>query len=56
MRVGVRKELQTEGERPFAGSSRSREPLLTKPAGSGRFESAPAVWTIANGKPALLNR
>ncbi len=30
--------------------------LLTKAAGDGHFASAPAVWTIASGKPALLNR
>jgi hypothetical protein len=30
--------------------------LLTKAAASGNFASRPAVWTIANGKPALLNQ
>ena len=30
--------------------------LLTKRPGSGNFASLPAVWTIANGKPSLLNR
>ncbi len=30
--------------------------LLTKAAGSGNFASRPAVWTIARGKPALLNQ
>jgi branched-chain amino acid transport system substrate-binding protein len=30
--------------------------LLTKQAGSGNFASIPAVWTIASGKPSLLNR
>jgi ABC-type branched-subunit amino acid transport system substrate-binding protein len=29
--------------------------LLTKQPGSGNFASLPAVWTIARGKPALLN-
>jgi len=27
---------------------------VTKRPGSGNFESAPTVWTIANGKPTLL--
>ena len=27
---------------------------VTKRLGSGNFESAPTVWTIANGKPTLL--
>jgi hypothetical protein len=27
---------------------------VTKARGSGNFESAPTVWTIRNGKPALL--
>ena len=26
---------------------------ITKQAGSGNFRSAPAVWVIRNGKPAL---
>ena len=30
--------------------------LLTKAAGSGNFASRPALWTIAGGKPALLNQ
>jgi hypothetical protein len=30
--------------------------LLTKAAASGNFASRPAVWTIASGKPALLNQ
>jgi len=30
--------------------------VLTKQPGSGNFASIPAVWTIAQGKPALLNR
>ena len=30
--------------------------LLTKAAASGNFASRPAVWTIARGKPALLNQ
>jgi ABC-type branched-subunit amino acid transport system substrate-binding protein len=30
--------------------------LLTKAATSGNFASRPAVWTIASGKPALLNQ
>jgi hypothetical protein len=30
--------------------------VLTKTVGSGHFASVPAVWTIASGKPALLNR
>jgi ABC-type branched-subunit amino acid transport system substrate-binding protein len=30
--------------------------LLTKAAGSGNFASRPAVWTIARGRPALLNQ
>ena len=30
--------------------------LLTKAETSGNFASRPAVWTIASGKPALLNR
>jgi ABC-type branched-subunit amino acid transport system substrate-binding protein len=30
--------------------------LLTKAAGDGHFASVPAVWTIASGKPTLLNR
>jgi len=29
---------------------------LTKAAGSGNFASRPAVWTIASGKPTLLNQ
>jgi ABC-type branched-subunit amino acid transport system substrate-binding protein len=29
---------------------------LTKSAGSGHFESTPAVWTIRNGKPALVTQ
>jgi len=29
---------------------------LTKAMGDGHFASVPAVWTIANGKPALLNQ
>ena len=29
---------------------------LTKADGTGHFASAPAVWTIANGKPMLFNR
>lgn len=28
---------------------------ITRAPGSGNFESAPAVWTIRNGKPALYN-
>ena len=27
---------------------------ITKEAGSGNFRSAPAVWVIKNGKPALV--
>ena len=27
---------------------------LTKQPGSGNFASTPAVWVIANGKPALV--
>jgi hypothetical protein len=27
---------------------------ITKKAGTGNFRSAPAVWVIKNGKPALL--
>ena len=30
--------------------------VLTKARGEGHFASAPAVWTIASGKPALINR
>jgi ABC-type branched-subunit amino acid transport system substrate-binding protein len=30
--------------------------VLTKTPGSGNFASTPAVWTIASGRPALLNR
>ena len=30
--------------------------VLTKGAASGNFASRPAVWTIASGKPALLNQ
>jgi ABC-type branched-subunit amino acid transport system substrate-binding protein len=30
--------------------------MLTKTAGDGHFASVPAVWTIAGGKPALVNR
>jgi len=30
--------------------------LLTKQRGGGNFASVPAVWTIAGGKPVLLNR
>jgi len=30
--------------------------LLTKAAASGNFASRPAVWTIASGKPMLVNR
>lgn len=30
--------------------------VLTKAPGSGNFASVPAVWTIANGRPALLDR
>jgi ABC-type branched-subunit amino acid transport system substrate-binding protein len=30
--------------------------LVTKQPGSGNFASLPAVWTIASGKPTLLNR
>jgi ABC-type branched-subunit amino acid transport system substrate-binding protein len=30
--------------------------LLTKRPGSGNFASAPAVWTIANGRPTLAAR
>jgi ABC-type branched-subunit amino acid transport system substrate-binding protein len=30
--------------------------LLTKAAASGNFASRPAVWTIAGGKPVLLNQ
>jgi ABC-type branched-subunit amino acid transport system substrate-binding protein len=29
---------------------------ITKPAGTGNFRSAPAVWQITNGQPALLSR
>ncbi|PYP08432.1 MAG: hypothetical protein DMD59_12240 [Gemmatimonadetes bacterium] len=28
---------------------------ITRAPGSGNFQSAPAVWTIRNGKPALYN-
>jgi hypothetical protein len=27
---------------------------ITKPVGTGNFRSAPAVWVITAGKPALL--
>ena len=30
--------------------------VLTKAPGKGNFASTPAVWTIANGKPALLHQ
>jgi ABC-type branched-subunit amino acid transport system substrate-binding protein len=30
--------------------------ILTKSPGSGNFASTPAVWTIASGRPAILNR
>jgi hypothetical protein len=29
---------------------------ITKQAGSGNFRSAPAVWAIKNGKPALARQ
>jgi hypothetical protein len=29
--------------------------VMTKIAGSGNFRSAPAVWVIRDGKPALEN-
>jgi len=29
---------------------------ITKQAGSGNFRSAPAVWVINNGKPALADQ
>jgi len=47
---GVNPAVFVRNMRSYVGAAGT----VTKRLGSGNFESAPTVWTIANGKPTLL--